>query len=236
VTKLMIYPQSANDPVTLSPGDNFPLDRRFVTGGLDDVTVSARHPPQIFYAEGEWMIRNHPENRGIVIHTPDHRAVRIGPGSARTLAAGYSEIFIATYKIGIEIEEGGAATTGSLPLPAPYEITLTDGGPEEKELKKLLDNKPMYRTIIYVRFQQYISPYPKPGHNPAPLTAAEVLECYPDPRLKATVDQACREIRDATGLTLIEIGPWLVERGLLLTTHNIDIPHVHCGHRSRPWR
>ena len=233
MSRLTIYPQSSDDPVSLSPGEVFRLDRRFVTGGLADATVSARHPPQVFFAEGQWMLRNDPLNRAIVIHAPDGRPVNISPGAARTLAEGDSEVFIAAYKIGISVEEDGPADPACLPSLATAEVTLTDGAEEEERLRKLLRDKPMWRIVMYTRFQRYISPTPTPGDNPSPLTAAEVLKCYPDPRSEATVNQAWREIKDATGLTLNEIGPWLVERGLLLTAHNVDIPHVNCGHRAQ---
>jgi len=233
MSRLTIYPQNSDDPVILSPGEVFRLDRRFVTGQLADTTVSARHPPQVFFAEGEWMIRNDPLNKVIVIHPPDGRPATISPGAARTLAGGDSEVFIAAYKIGISVEEAGAADPGCLSPVDTGEVTLSEGAEEEARLRKLLRDKPMWRVIMFTRFQRYISPNPRPGDNPSPLTAAEVLKCYPDPRSEVTVNQAWREIKDATGLTLNEIGPWLVERGLLLTAHNVDIPHVNCGHRTQ---
>jgi hypothetical protein len=236
MSRLTIYPYNTDEPVTLSPGEVFRLNRRFVTGGLADTTVSARHPPQVFFAEGEWMIRNDPSNKVIVIHAPDGRPANIGPGAARTLAVGDSQVFIAGYRVGLSVEEDGSTNLAFLSSVEPdevTEITLADGAEEEERLKALLQNKPMWRTIMFTRLQRYISPNPKPGENPSPLTAAEVLKCYPDPRLETTVNQAWRDVKDITGLALNEIGPWLVERGLLLTDHNVDIPHVNCGHRPQ---
>jgi len=229
VADLIIFRQNAEEPLYLTPDDICYLDRKFLTGAEDDETISARHAPKLFSADGGWIVLNQSPNQKLVLWGPSGNVDRIGPHMARKLEEDYSELLVVERRVGLEVQ--GTVIT-PMPTPGPTApITTPPDGDAERALRALLDNKPWVRTVMYVRFQQYISARSEYVHNPEPLRAVDVLACYPDAQNESAVHQACREIRDATGLPLWEIGPWLVERGILLRTHNIDIPHTECQHR-----
>lgn len=229
MAELIVFRQNAEEPQYLISGDVCYLDRKFLTGAEEDDTISARHAPKLFSADGGWIVLNQTPNQTLVLWGPKGNVDRIGPGMARMLEDDYSELQVEERRVGLSVH---GTVIAPPPAPGPAApITTPPDGDAEKALRALLESKPWVRTVMYVRFQQYISARPEHVHNPEPLRAADVLACYPDAQNKAAVDQACREIRDVTRLTLWEIGPWLVERGILLRTHNIDIPHTECQHR-----
>lgn len=234
MTELVIFTRSAQDPPELSPGDVFYLDRRFLTGADNDERFSARRPPMIFYGADGWYISNHTPNQTLVLWGPSGRVDKIRPGLARKLEEGESDMQIADREVTFLVQ-GTETDRKSPPVPR-GPITLEPDRKAEDEIKELMKEKPTFRTIVYVRFQEYIPPPPhgQPRlawvNKPAPLSAHDVRACYPE-ATEVMVHEVCRRIRDITGLKLWEIGDWLAERGILLATHNIDIPHTACGHR-----
>jgi hypothetical protein len=157
----------------------------------------------------------------------------IQPGLGKRLEGDESYMQIADREVTFLVEEDDADLEAPPVLPGP-----TTGSPDswaEDELKQAME-KPTFRTIVYVRFQEYI---PAPPHGqpeltvskPAPLTAAGVTACYPE-ATEVMVNEVARRMREITGLHLWKTGDWLASRGILLSTHNIDIPHTACGHRG----
>jgi hypothetical protein len=236
MSKLVIFTRSAQEPPELVPGDVFYLDRRFLTGADDDEQLSARHPPKIFYGVDGWYISNETLNQTLVVWGPSGRVDWIRPRLAIRLEEGESDMQIADREVTFLVEDSAAGRESPPMLPGP--ITWSPDSEAEDEMQRIMKKNPAFRTIVYVRFQEYIPPPPHgqtrlATSKPAPLTAADVTTCYPE-ATATTVNEVARRIRDITGLGLWEIGDWLADRGILLSTHNIDIPHTNCGHR-RSW-
>jgi hypothetical protein len=236
MAKLVIFTRSAQEPPELVPGKVFYLNRRFLTGADDDEQFSARHPPMIFYGADGWYVSNQTPNQTLVLWGPSGRVDKIRSGLAKRLEEGESDMQIADREVTFLVEDSDADRESPPTLPGP--ITWSPDREAEDELKRIMKERPVFRTIVYVRFQEYIPPAPhgQPRlavSKPAPLTAADVTACYPEATM-VTVHEVCRRIREITELQLWEIGDWLADRGILLSTHNIDIPHTNCGHR-RSW-
>jgi hypothetical protein len=106
-------------------------------------------------------------------------------------------------------------------------------GARADDVQERLATRATERTIMYVRFQQYISDLPEHVRRPRPLEARQVLECFPDAGGIGPVNESQRHLSRLTGLNLDEIGPWLVRYGILQPRHKIDTPHVNCTHRRR---
>jgi hypothetical protein len=230
MAELLIYRKSSEAPVVLVPADgDFFLDRKFLTGSNSDDRYSARHAPLIFPRVNGWYVHNRLRDTTLVLKGPGGNICRIGPDMTRLIEQDYSELLICECWIGLEIR-GPLENVIEPPIPDGPITNPQDGG-AERALLALLESKPLLRTIMYVRFQEYISDDPVYARRPQPLTAAEVLECFPDGQNIGAVHQAWREIHEVLGISLSEMGPWLVERGILLSTHNIEIPHVNCPHR-----
>jgi hypothetical protein len=225
----------SEEPIELKPGTDFFLDRMFLTGSNGDNRYSARHAPRLFSDATDWYVEN--RQRDITLRLIEGGQIAsIGPGLSRKLEVEYSELLIVQTKVGLELrrDESASPDRVSAAEPPTLDGPRTETGEEaiESSLRAFLAKKPQVRTIVYVRFQQYISEDPIYSRSPQHLTAEQVLLCYPGAKDVSTIHQAQRDISNLTGLRLHELGPWLVSRGLLLASHNIDIPHVNCGH----WR
>jgi hypothetical protein len=232
MAKLTIFTRSAQDPPELVPGDVFHLHRRFLTGADDDEQLS-RSGPAIFYGADGWYVSNETSNQTLVLWSPSGRVDMIEPGLAKRLEEGESDMQIAGREVTFLVEEDDADLEAPPVLPGPR--TQDPDKEAEDELKQAME-KPTFRTIVYVRFQEYI-PVPPHGQprltvsKPAPLTAVGVTACYPE-ATEVMVNEVARRMREIIGLHLWKTGDWLVSRGILLSTNNIDIPHTACGHRG----
>jgi hypothetical protein len=232
MARLTIFTRSAQDPPELVPGDVFHLNRRFLTGADDDEQLP-RLGPAIFYGADGWYVSNDTSNQTLVLWSPSGRVDMIEPGLAKKLEEGESDMQIADREVALAVEEDDADLEAPPLLPGP--ITEDPDKDAEDELKQVMKGKPVFRTIVYVRFQEYIPapPHGQPRYTvrkPAPLTAADVTACYPE-ATEVMVNEVARRMREITGLHLWKTGDWLASRGILLSTHNIDIPHTACGHR-----
>lgn len=235
--RLVIFTRTDQQP-ELFPGDVWALDRKFLTGADDDERFHARNPPIVFYGHNSWYLSNNTPDQELVLYGPNDHVDRIRAKTGRPLEVGESVLLIVDQEVVFLVDRAPAPAKGARwPIPDPA-VKITDS-PQlaaESELQDLLNSKSTFRTIIYTRFQEYILPLELArrragrANKPRHLNAQEVIKCYPDVTL-VQVNEASRTIRSITGLELHEIGPWLVDRGLLLATHNIDIPHVECGHQ-----
>jgi hypothetical protein len=229
--KLIIFRRSAEKEVELEPGNELYLDRRFLTGGDIDNRVSQRgNAPKLFFADGGWMVFNQSETATLVLTRPNERSLQIGPRMSWRLDDGYSQMWISDCAVGLQVD---GVHTPPAPPPAPGPPTQPLDGARVKSVQERLAAKPTERTIMYVRFQQYISDQPVHVRNPRPLEARQVLECFPDAVALSVIHEAQRQLNKLTGLSLEETGSWLVQYGILHPRHRIDTPHVNCGHRRR---
>ncbi|GAA1028179.1 hypothetical protein GCM10009557_12300 [Virgisporangium ochraceum] len=228
---MTIYRNDAREPVTLGPDDDvFFLDRKFLTGDNLDASVSrSHHAPKLFRADGAWMLHNQSPTDAVVLVDPDGRRRRIGPNLICPLDIGDSELELGPVKLGIEVHD--AAQPPPIPIqPGPITVPR-DGYSPEEELVAYFRRKPIARTVMYVRYQQFISSLPE-HQIPRPLTAQEVRQCFAAVT-DTVVNQVQRDMQRFTGRNLAQLGHWLVERGVLLDRHRIDIPHDACEHRRR---
>jgi len=228
--KLIVFRQSDAPEVELLAGQELYLDRRFLTGSDDDRRVSqAGNAPRLLFAGDGWMLINQSETASLVLTRPEDKApVRIGPRMSFRLDNGYSQLWISDHAIGLEVD--GA----DLPPPAPSGPPTQPFDKDKVEaVQKRLADKSVERTIMYVRFQRYISELPADVRNPRPLGARQVLECFPEAGGISVVHEAQRHLSRLSGRSLEDTGHWLVECGILQPHHKIDTPHVNCGHRKR---
>jgi hypothetical protein len=220
------------EPTELSPGDRLELHRRFVTGSDSDTTVSRKgNAALLFDRDGDWFVHNQSTSKTLtLVNLDEDRAYTIQRGSAQKLTASYSELHVGgRHKVGLTVHTVNPAPEA----PGTGEPTQPplDQGMEER-LLELFQRRPQVRIVMLVRYQDFI-----PGGRDQPvlpkhLTAQEVTLCYSSVSI-TMVNQYQRDIRDLIGLTADNLGPWMVERGLLRPTDRIRVPHDNCPHRPR---
>jgi hypothetical protein len=102
-----------------------------------------------------------------------------------------------------------------------------DGPDSPREMvAELLEKRPELCTIMYVRYQAFLSDVDEPRS----LTAGQVLDCFPDTTIHR-VNEAQRKMKHITGRDKEQLGTWLVDNGLLTTKLRGSTPHVNCCHR-----
>lgn len=221
----------ALEPKELQPGDTLELHRRFVTGGDADNTVSRRgHAAMLFDRDGDWFVYNRSSHKLALVNFDDDRTYTIRGGAAQPLTASYSELHVGgTHRIGLTLHidarrddvPGEGLPTWSQP---------DDDQIMEDDLAALFKRKPKVRRVTLVRFQNFIPGGRDHPSRSKPLTAAEVALCHSGVT-EQQVNQIQRDIKELIGLDADNLGPWLVERGLLHPRDRIGLPHDSCGHR-----
>jgi len=219
-------------PTDLNAGDRLELHRRFVTGGDADTSVS-RHgnAALLFDRDGDWFVHNQSSNKPLtLVNFDDNRTYVIQRGTAHKLTASYSELYVGgPHKVGLTVHSTNLQPNSH----GPGETTQSplDQG-MEAQLLELFQRRPQVRTVTLVRYQDFIPDGHDRPSRPKHLTAMEVTLCYSGVTVGA-VNQYQRDIRELIGLNADDLGPWLVERGLLHPTDRIRLPHDNCGHRPK---
>jgi hypothetical protein len=209
----------------LLEGEGAYLDRRLLSDGRDR-RLSQRRAPQLFWADGQVWIRNqHDQNRLVVINE-DGLIYRVPPGAAQQLGAGDSSVYVAPKcEVGITI-------TGVKQVTVPPPGDTLDGTRScnaDLEVGRRLEENARFRTAVYVRFQEFMTP----TADPRVLPASQVELCAPSMN-QEIVNQAQRMIKEITGLdATVELGDWLTHRGILLAGHYREVTHFACGHTER---
>lgn len=218
------------EPTELRPGDRLELHRRFVTGGDDDTRVSRRgNAALLFDRDGEWFVHNQSSRKSLtLVNFDDDRTYTVQRGTAQQLTASYSELLVGgPHKVGLTLhvptrrnDVGGPGDTTQSPLDQSMEDQLLD----------LFQRRPQVKIVTLVRFQNFIPDGHEHHSRPKPLTAMEVTLCHSGVNVQQ-VNQIQRDIYDLIGLHADDLGPWLVDRGLLQPRDRIGLPHDKCGHR-----
>lgn len=218
----------------LKAGEVLNLDRRFVTGGDSDASVSRQaNCASLFDRSGTWFVHNRSPSRDLQLMSEDGRQYRIAPGSAKEITDAYSELFVGgSHRVGLTLKADvvyhrepltAPTAVGEIPTELPLELD------REQELITYLENE-RHSTVTFLRYFEFIPGTAPAGPHPKPLTAAEVVLCNPAVT-EAQVNQIQRDIKKIIGLDADATGAWLADRGILRMNSKIGLPHEQCRHR-----
>jgi hypothetical protein len=222
------------EPKELKPGDRLELHRRFVTGGDEDTRVSrSGNAALLFDKDGEWFVHNQSQNKTLMLviveDGHDDRIHHIPQEAARKLIAPYSELHVGgPHRVGLTIHRSDSRMNSNGPgdvTDPPLDLGI------ERSLQELFQRRPQVRTVTFLRFQTFLPDGRRYPTRPRPLTAAEVTLCHSGVT-QGQVNQIQRDVKDVTGLDADELGPWLIEHGILRPRDRIGLPHDKCAHRS----
>jgi hypothetical protein len=223
---LIIIRHDHGDSVTLSEGTLFYLDRQFLTGGDEDTRLHRRrHAPMLLSLDGDWLLVNRSPSQSMTVEDEEGHFLRLEPQNVRLIPVGFSTIKIGPLGVGLEFMAENSLVPLTLDGPP---TSRFDGWDSPCEVvRELLEKRPELRTIMYVRYQAFLSDADKPRS----LTAGQVLDCFPDTTIHR-VNEAQRKMKHITGRDKEELGNWLVDNGLLTTRLRDSTPHVNCCHRK----
>ncbi len=228
--ELIIIRHDHGDSVTLPEGMLFYLDRRFLTGGEQDTRLHRRrHAPMLLSLDGDWLLVNQSPSRSLTVEDEEGHFLRLEPQKVRLIPVGFSTLKIGPVGVGLEFMAENSR--GPLTLEGP-ETSRSDGSDNPCDVvRELLERRPELRTIMYVRYQAFLSDRPEDVARPRTLTAGQVLDCFPVTSIHR-VNEAQRKMKHITGRDKDELGHWLVDNGLLTTRLRGTTPHANCHHRK----
>ncbi|HEX4721000.1 MAG TPA: hypothetical protein VH333_00700 [Pseudonocardiaceae bacterium] len=228
--ELIVIRHDHGDAVTLSEGTLFYLDRTFLTGGEQDTRLHRRkHAPMLLSLDGDWLLVNQSPERPLTVEDEEGHFLRVSPQKVCLIPVGFSTLKLGPFTVGIEFMAEDSLTPLTLDGPTTSKFDRTDQALDV--VSELLERRPELRTIMYVRYQAFLSDRPEDVDKPRTLTAGQVLDCFPVTTIHR-VNEAQRKLKHITGRDKDELGQWLVDNGLLTTRLRDTTPHVHCDHRK----